>query len=229
MPITRLLILVFLLLPLFLEAQPDKNQRFGAFGYAGVNLAQIEGDSYSGYNKIGARAGIGVSILWSPKIYTSLGFGFSQLGSQASRSEQSEDAGAAIDLRLNTVELPLLFHFRLGDRKATTKKTNYGLYRSGEIQVGVAVNRTTGRRVSELGIIELLTEKEYFTAALENFEDLDFQLLLGASLQFSLKSGMFLQYGRSLSGIYRYKGIDPDAVPTLQPYFMSIGYRHTVY
>ncbi|WP_026231717.1 outer membrane beta-barrel protein [Neolewinella persica] len=218
-----------MLLPFFLGAQPDKYQRFSAFGYTGVNLAQIEGDSYSGYNKIGARAGIGVNILWSPKIYTSLGFGFSQLGSQASRSEQSEDAGAAIDLRLNTVELPLLFHFRLGDTKATTRKTNYGLYRSGEIQIGVAVNRTTGRRVKELGIIELLTEKENYTAELENYENLDLQLLFGASLQFSLKSGLFLQYGRSLSGIYRYEGIDPDAVPTLQPYFLSVGYRHTVY
>ncbi|MFT6000567.1 MAG: hypothetical protein ACI81P_003030 [Neolewinella sp.] len=42
MAITRFSILVSLLLTSFLNAQPEKYQRFSAFGYVGINLGQID-------------------------------------------------------------------------------------------------------------------------------------------------------------------------------------------
>ncbi len=212
-----------------LSAQPAKDQQFGAFAYLGLNLAQIDGDAYTGYNQPGLRGGLGVNLLWSPKLYTSIGFGYSQLGSRASRAEKLEQSGAAINLRLHTIEVPLLFHLRLGDRKATTKKTNYALYRSAELQLGVAVNRTTGRRVRSTGNLALLSARENFVTVIDQYQDVDVQLLVGAAAQLSPAAGLFVQYGLSLQGIYQPEIIRPDEVLSLQPYYLTVGARWTVY
>ncbi|MEM9929055.1 MAG: hypothetical protein AAF840_04515, partial [Bacteroidota bacterium] len=163
--------LLALLLPVLLLAQPSPKQQFGAFGYLGVNRSQIDGDAYEGYRKYGIRGGIGVNVLLSPLIYTSIGFGFSQFGSRASQNEQAEQARTAINLTLNTVELPVMVHFRIGDRRATTKKYNFGLYQSPELHVGLAVNRTTGRRVKVDGNLIRLTGRQNFVSVIDEYKD----------------------------------------------------------
>ena len=68
------------ILSTFLAAQPSEGQRFAAFAYAGPTLAQIDGDYYFGYNKFGARFGVGAHVLGTPKWYGSVSLGFSQGG-----------------------------------------------------------------------------------------------------------------------------------------------------
>ncbi|MGB3800993.1 MAG: hypothetical protein WA952_14350, partial [Lewinella sp.] len=47
----------------YLQAQPLEGQRFAAYGFAGLSAAQIDGDYYFGYNKVGLTAGAGAHIL----------------------------------------------------------------------------------------------------------------------------------------------------------------------
>ena len=218
-----------LFLSLGLAAQPDPNQRFAAFGYAGLNLAQIDGDYYFGYNKAGIRFGVGAHIVIKPKWYTSVGLGFNQLGTRPSRKERNERNLATIDLRLNVVEVPVLLHYRLGDKNAYTKKLNYQLYRSSEIQFGLAVSRTVGTRVERTGRASQFAAREDFVAVQDQYKSTDLYFLLGVAVQLSTSSSIYVQHGKSVLGIYRPETKRMGEVLPLFPYYFNLGMRYTLY
>lgn len=80
-----LLFLLFLMSSLC--AQPARNQKFAGAGYLGVNLSQIHGDSYFGYNKPGLRFGIETQYLLKPQYFISVGLGYTQEGASPNEEE----------------------------------------------------------------------------------------------------------------------------------------------
>lgn len=75
----------------------------------GANLSQIDGDQLAGYNQPGLNAGIRVSVNLSERWKASTGLQFAQLGSSFSKSDP---LNALYDnIRINTVEVPVLAHF----------------------------------------------------------------------------------------------------------------------
>lgn len=218
------------LLPVFrLAAQPEDRQRFAAAGYAGINLAQIDGDYYFGYHQKGIRFGIETQLLLSPKLFLSAGLGFNQMGSQATRRERNERGGKALGIRLNTVEIPLLLHYRLGNRDATGKKQNYQLFRSGILQIGLAFNRITGYQISRQGGTENLPRQENWAAVEEQFEQLDVFGLVGINIPIGLRNAILIQHGRSFRGLYRPESEALREVLPLFPYYLTLGIKHTLY
>ncbi len=99
----------FLLLFCVLSIAPINAQTFEGAVLAGVNLSQIDGDLLAGYNQPGLNAGARVSVAFSERWMASMGIQFAQLGSSFSEG----DPGNALyeNIRLNTVEVPLLAHF----------------------------------------------------------------------------------------------------------------------
>ena len=85
--------------------------------------------------------GLKTQYLVRPKYFFSIGVGYSQAGAQANRSERNERKYNTVNLGLNYAEIPLIFNYRLGNKLSYTKKADYQLYRSGIIQVGVALTR----------------------------------------------------------------------------------------
>lgn len=224
-----LYLLLLLSLPGLCPAQPDTDQRFAAFVYGGSNFAQIDGDYYFGYNKLGVRLGIGANILWSPKFYTSVGLGFNQSGARAGRSEKYERGGARIDLRLNNVEVPVLMHYRLGKKDEYTKKANHRLYRSSEIQFGLSLSRTTGVRFNREGLVTQLPRKENFVAVRDQYEKTDLHFIIGFAVQMGLRSSLYIQHGKSILGIYRPGDVGLEEVLPLFPYYLNLGARYVLY
>ena len=224
-----LLLQSFIFFSALLAAQPGEDQRFAAFAYAGPNFAQIDGDYYSGYNKLGARFGVGAHVLGTPKWYASVGLGFNQGGSRPGRSEKYERGSSTIDLRINTVEVPLLFNYRLGKKEEYTAKTDYRLYRSAVLHLGLAVSRTTGSNFQRTGSANQLPIKENFVAVRDRFETTDLYWIFGVTVQLTTTTGVYFHHGKSILGLYRPGEVGLDQVLPLYPYYLNLGVRYVLY
>ncbi len=97
---------------LFFE-EPRKTFEGGlAFG---MNMSQVEGDSYSGYHKVGLNTGALVYIHFNQTAGISLELLYAQKGTRGAHVIESQYVGTSFDkyyLNLNYVELPVLFHWR---------------------------------------------------------------------------------------------------------------------
>jgi hypothetical protein len=225
----RTSLLAFFFLPLWLAGQPEPNQQFAVAGYLGLNLSQIDGDYYFGYNQPGVRFGVETQYLARPKYFFSLGLGFVQSGSRPSGRERDERAYNSVSLRLNSIEIPLLFNYRLGDKSATGRGQNYQLFRSGTLQLGVALNRLTGFTVGSTGQIDRLDRNENFTAVEAEFEELDFRAIVGATVRIGLRAALFVQHDKSILGLYRPGNVGQGEVLPLYPYSLTLGVKYVVY
>ena len=212
-----------------LLAQPAEDQRFAAFAYGGLNLAQIDGDYYFGYNKVGLRFGIGSNVIITPKSYISVGLGYNQGGAKASRSERYDRSLATINLRVNAAEVPVLFHYRLGKKEEYTVRANHQLYRSGEIQTGLAVSRVTGTSFRRTGLASQLSRKENFVAVEDEFASTDLYWIVGFAVPLNMNISAYAQHGKSILGIYRPGEVTLDEVLPLYPYYFNFGLRYTLY
>jgi hypothetical protein len=87
----------------------SNGQNFKAQVSAGLNVAQVDGDSYGGYNQPGLLLGFSILKKQSPK----LDYGFEMLLSQkGSHKKTSEDDPQTFKLRYNYICLPLFVDFK---------------------------------------------------------------------------------------------------------------------
>ncbi len=77
---------------------------------AGLAPAQIHGDTYSGFHKVGAIAGLGIEREFNSKIKSSLLFWFIQKGSRKNQDIAKNDF-TAYYVNLNYIEVPLIVTF----------------------------------------------------------------------------------------------------------------------
>ena len=212
-----------------LFAQPKKDQLFSAAGYVGLTLAQIDGDYYFGYNRAGGRFGVEGQLLLWPKTYLSVGFGYTQQGARPNRKETSRNGNAQQNLRLNTIEVPLLLHYRLGKKTATGRKDNYQLYRSSVLSVGLVYSRLASYRAEATGVIRNLERRENWLAVEDEFRRSDVYLMAGYEVKMGLRSSIWVQHSRSLLGLYRPEEFDTEGVISLFPYYLTLGVKYHVY
>lgn len=104
-------ILFFILPLLHLCAFCQKNDpAFNLLLTAGVSPAQIHGDPYSGFNKLGGMGGLGVESVFTEKWNMSLSFLFVQKGAKKNPNPSKGDYNAYY-VNLNYVEVPLLLTY----------------------------------------------------------------------------------------------------------------------
>ena len=223
------LTLLLLLLPWLLAAQPDRKQRFAAAAHLGLNLAQIDGDYYFGYNRPGVRFGLETLYLINPKYFLTVGFTYSQGGARPTRGERLERNNATVDLRLNTIEVPVLFNYRLGKKSATGKKDDYALFRSTTLRAGVALSRLASYRTGSQGVPERNPIRYNFTRVEEEFCQFDMYAIVGADIRMGLNGALFVEHSKSVFGLYQPEVKDGDGVLPLFPYALTIGLKYTLY
>jgi len=106
-------LIIFLLLPTLFFGQVsssvNKTNRniFNILLTAGVTPAQVHGDAYSGFKKIGATVGIGIESVFTEKASMNLSFLFIQKGAQKNQNLTKGDLTAYF-LNLNYLEVPIL-------------------------------------------------------------------------------------------------------------------------
>lgn len=164
----------------FLFLSPDGwGQRFKATGIVGVNMAQIDGDSLFGFNKMGMTAGARLSYA-NDKIWdVSLEMLFSQRGA----SDRFPNRGKRIHTQY--LEIPVVVSIRdwyMEDDKYYRVRADLGL------TYGVLFNPTT----------------DIFDVT--RFNTHDFSWLAGAGVQFNKRWGISLRYTSSLNNLYKSEG-----------------------
>lgn len=92
-------------------------QRFDAGLIAGFNAAQVEGDTYKGYNKPGVLAGIYVQTDVAPAVFAGFEMKYSQKGARNRIKPKDPDPVKYI-MRLGYIDLPVYVGFRTNDRGA---------------------------------------------------------------------------------------------------------------
>lgn len=117
----KLLTALLLLGPLFSLAQNkssfldrENGKRFFGGLALGLNASQVDGDGFSGFHSAGLNAGGLVYWFFTKDIAASMEFLFSQKGSHGVRESYSPYGGAyyaKYKMRLNYIEVPLVFHY----------------------------------------------------------------------------------------------------------------------
>lgn len=98
--------LVFILFFINLKAQ----ERFQLNAIIGLNVAQIDGDLYAGYDKPGLLAGLQVDAILKEKLTLGVGIAYSMRGSQSSFN--LDNSNVPFKITTNYVEVPVRLKYK---------------------------------------------------------------------------------------------------------------------
>lgn len=162
----RLLCFILILFSTILRSQT--NSVFTLKPSLGINGCQVHGDNYSGYNKVGAFAGLAVNARLKNNSSFELGFYFSQKGARHNSNPAKGDY-SFYHVTLNYVDLPLSFRFNVNPKyfitlgpsvaylisyKENINYTDYtGQYPFNKLETGVNVG--LGRKIKDIFYVEV--------------------------------------------------------------------------
>ena len=90
-------------------------QRFNGGILLGGNVSQVDGDTWSGYYKVGFQAGGLVSLRISPRSSFQMEMEYFQKGSRKNADTEKEDYTSYL-LRLHYLEIPVLYQYTFARR-----------------------------------------------------------------------------------------------------------------
>ncbi len=157
---------------------------FGGF-ILGTNFAQVDGDNFAGYRKIGLNAGAIVHIRLMDQATISMSLLYSEKGSLAGKSQLPKrgfDRQTIIteyDILLQTAEIPINFNYFFPDKKSI-------------VSAGFSYAQLVNARASVNGIS---TEETY------PFKKYDVALNLGASYRIYKRFHLGFRFQNSLLNI----------------------------
>ena len=208
----KILIYVSLLFFTFFIHEITAQNRFKAGVVAGFNVAQIRGDDTGGFNKLGVVGGVRAIILLGEnlerkeenKMDVTLELLYSQRGSRANGTEQRR-LGRDVEIDLNYVEVPVLFNYKdwydEGDEY-------YKIQASG----GFAYSRLINSRSAG--------DTNTHNNEVENFNENDVSLILGAEYFITPKISVSARWGTSINLLYNSEKNDQD-LNSLRGHFLS--------
>jgi hypothetical protein len=122
------------------ELEEAEQRVFKGCVILGMNMTQVDGDSFSGYSKVGIQAGGAVNIRLGQKCNISSELLYTQKGARGAHVYESPYVGTYFDkyyLDLNYVELPLVLQYKHNLLWGFEAGISYGrLIRSKEEGVG---------------------------------------------------------------------------------------------
>jgi len=207
---TRILFLLVFSISLFttegLEAQ---ELRFKAGGIIGLNAAQIDGDRSGGFNKLGLLSGIRAVAVIKEKVHLSTEIVFSQRGAQP--GFQEGNATFPFDVRLNFVEVPVIFNYLDWYQEKDDYYKVAGYF-------GLSYARLINSEVDDAAPNSLgpLEQLEPF------FKENEINWLIGANFFATKHIGFSLRYTRAFNFLFtQEEGVTPNA-RALRSYFVSL-------
>lgn len=153
------------ILILVLSAHLVNAQKFGAAIEVGFNAAQIDGDLFAGYNKVGLHAGVGVSYALDDVWNINSGIFYDALGSQKELQIGSASPEEQEKIQLSYISVPLTLSYNL----SVGSSNSLSLY--GGTQVGYLFQRKIQDRIDD--------------EILDYFSNVDIGILLGVDYHLS--------------------------------------------
>ncbi len=108
----RYQLILLLVLASFIGKAQEFDRRFHPVLFLGIVASQVDGDLYGSYSKAGLNGGFGITRAIHPKWNFDLGISYVQKGSRKNINPKDNDYTFYI-LRLNYVEIPLLFKYHI--------------------------------------------------------------------------------------------------------------------
>jgi len=121
------------------KKKKQKN-RFGAGIVAGVNVSQIDGDLFTGFNKVGFRGGLESAIYINKRLDIVLGLLYVQKGSKTdSNLNFTGDIPPNTEINLDYMEVPFLLSLKFGKegRNGYALETGFSYARLVNSQINV--------------------------------------------------------------------------------------------
>lgn len=154
-------------------------QKFGGGAFAGMSASQIDGDDLGGYNKPGINLGAFTYLPMGAHSRLQMELTFLQKGSR----EPASDTSFFYLARLNYIEVPLIYSYRLNDFS---------------FEIGPGLDILASRHIENNGIEE---------AEDDSFRSFSLTAIAGISWHFSRK--MYINF-RTNNSITRVRVPDPD-------------------
>lgn len=174
-------------------------QKFNAFLVGGFNVAQLEGDNLSGFNKLGVNTGIRLEYSLDSKKGLATELLYHQKGSSSTLRAGTPSNVETISL--NYIALPLYYFFN-------EWKDDSDEFYKFQIDIGLITNRLVSVKSSNI----------FFNNATEDFNNWDFGATVGLAYRFSKLWSFGLHYERSFTKIYQLPNSD---LRGLQSYLMN--------
>ncbi len=184
---------------LIMMARGAVAQRFHGGIVLGGNAAQLDGDRFAGYDKLGLNAGLKVNAMLTEKANIGLELLYSQRGSTSKRDRTGTYPRQVI--RLNYLEVPVMYNYR----DWLTDEGYYKVVFTGGLSYGYLMNASTTNNVYEFQI--------------DNFEKHDFSFLVGASFFINRHFGFTARYTRSFG--YAFDNKHQPGLISLRSYFLT--------
>ncbi len=214
-PATITFSLLFFVFSVSLQAQ----ERFRAGAMLGFNLAQLDGDNFSGYSKKGISGGLRVATVFNSRLDFMVEMLYTQTGSQYKSDGRPQDFGSnvkPVHIRLNFVEVPLMinYHFKQIDRN---------IFRY-EFFAGASIGRLIGSKVTEDTSISGRTAN--YGELAEDFNKNQLGILFGLKYNVDENLGFALRHTIAGNRLYQLENPDGEPVIQMRSFFFSL---HAMY
>lgn len=194
-------------------------ERFRAGAMLGFNLAQLDGDNFSGYDKTGISGGLRVATVFNDRLDFMVEMLYTQTGSLYKDDGRPQDFSSnvkPVHIRLNFVEIPLMinYHFKQLDRR----------FFRYEFFAGASIGRLIGTKVTEDRSISGRTAN--YEALSEDFNKNQLGILFGIKYNIDENLGFALRHTIAGNRLYQLENPDGEPVIQMRSFFLSL---HAMY
>lgn len=226
--IITILFVFFLASPLISEAQSKKRfrpkQRFEMGLMLGVNLSQIDGDDFVGYDKAGLSGGIEGVVLLTRRMNGAMQLLYNQKGARVHDGVSVRQKKSRM-LQLDYMEVPILIRYQLNQPDEFQKAI---LTFEGGISYGKLINTIIEEEVNRL--------PRTFTAIEPDFNRNEFSLIAGLSVKIFDHANLGIRGTSALSRLYKDEAVlnknvtaQDQITGRIRPYAFLRNYSITLY
>ena len=197
--------------------------RFNAGAVVGTNLSQIDGDLYTGFNKIGLRVGMEGTIYLNKRLDAVVGLLYVQKGSKTdSNITFASDVPPDTEIHLDYMEVPFLLSVKFGNKNKETHAYT--------LEAGFSYARLINSKIT----FKEFPDKVNYSDLADQLNSNEFNAVMGINFLFTKRLDIGFLFEVQLNKLYQLEGdilqaanSKPPQVTFMRNYLIGIqaGYR----
>ncbi len=232
--ISLIIVLTLLVIPFQTEAQSRKRfqpkQRFEAGLLLGFTAAQMDGDDFTGYDKLGIVGGLQGVILITPRLNVAMELLYAQRGTKVEYENSISRTKSRI-MQFDYAEVPILLQIQLN--QPTEERKTVLTFESG-----IAYSRLLNTQITETTI----RLERNFTAIQDDFRTSEISAVVGLSAEIIPKLNLGFRSVTAINRIYKNEALfgkpitaadlfspRPRAYTFLRNYYLAFYASYTLY